>query len=1096
MRRVLTDFFSTLLPLLAVMASPGLLAAQQVPLKVPSGFAAQLYATHELAGDIQCMTTDSQGRIVVSGPGYIKTLIDADHDGTAESAELFADGPKTGAQGLCFDGNTLYCIGDEGLIAYRDEDADGKADGAPELIYRCRTGGEHFTHAIRKGPDGWIYMIAGNEAGIDESVISLEHSPILKPEAGLLLRFSPNFGEIQVLCDGLRNAYDFDFNTSGELFTYDSDGERDISLPWYRPTRVFNSVPGMTHGWVSRSWKKPNYFHEMSPVMAETGRGSPTGVVCYAHQQFPVEFQNTVFVLDWTYGRVIAVKIQRQGASWAAQSREFATGIGTYGFAPTDAVVGPDGDLFISVGGRGTQGTVFRISHSSGAPKQNPKATQLDQILNAPQPLAAWSRARWQPAAKSLGEEPILRAALDRNRTAAERIRAVEILTELFQGPDIDFMKSMVLEKDRELRARGVWAYGRVVEGRPDPQALQPFLVDSSPAVVRSALEALLTCPSNALTGFENEIAGCLGHEDHVVRYLALRVAARMTDAGFRAVGDIARTAGWPEAMLMAWAFVDRGYPGHPYGWHDIGTAALTRQKDPELQLTAVLLIQHALGGFGSSPAHPAVFDGYLPRTPLDQDAEQLQTLQQAIEEMYPSGDALVDWELARLTAMISPDSPALLEKLLTRITADSDPVSDLHHLIVLATLPSTRSEEQTGRTATALLQLHDKLEARKAVLDRNWDPRVRELYDALVTRDANLPKTIAEHEKFGRPEHNLFVDAMTGEARDTAIAAYFDAVQADRIDLSPDLLQRFQELDDPAVLQMAREALEDDSLRKQAVAVLAGSNESEDRETIRSGLKFEEFDIVSSCLQAISAWEEFQPEDLAAVVDLLVRLARRDGVDAVWAEALQLTEPIARQLAEEHPPVPEATFPVSSIDLTHQEIAAEWQGWLAVSFPEALTFNTPADRSLQTDWHERLRQIDWDEGDADNGRLLFEQKQCAQCHGTRNAMGPDLAGAADRFSLDDLFEAIVNPHKDVSARYRGTILSTEEGKTYSGIVIYEAVDGLLLRDGSHRTIRIESDEIAFRKPLETSIMPADLLKDLNDGDLADLYAYLKQLGH
>ncbi len=761
MRRVRSGLlFSPFLLLFVVFATHGSLAAQEGPLQVPSGFTAQRYADEKLTGDVLCMTTDPQGRIVVSGPGFIKTLIDSDQDGTADKAELFADGPKTGAQGLCFDGNTLYCVGDEGLLAYRDDDADGKADGAPELIYRCRTGGEHFAHAIRKGPDGWIYMIAGNEAGIDESAVSLEHSPIVKPEAGLLLRFSPNFGEIQVLCDGYRNAYDFDFNSSGELFTYDSDDEGDISLPWYRPTRVFNSVPGMTHGWVSRNWKKPNYFREMSPVMVETGRGSPTGVVCYAHQQFPVEFQNTVFVLDWTYGRVIAVKLQRQGASWVARSREFATGIGNDNFAPTDAVVGPEGDLFVSVGGRGSKGAVFRISHSDRVQANETKTRGLDAILDAPQPLAAWSRARWKPAAESLGEEPILRAALDRNRTSQERIRAVEILTELFQGPDIDFMKSMVLEEDRELRARSVWAYGRVVEGKPDAQALQPFLVDSSPAVVRSALEVLLTCPSEELTGFENEVAGCLGHEDHVVRYLALRVAARMTDSGFRGVGDIARTAGWPEAMLMAWAFVDRGYPGHPYGWHDIGTAALTRQKDPELRLTALLLIQHALGGFGSSPGHPAVFDGYLPRTPLEQEPEKLQNLQQAIEEMYPTGDKLVDWELARLTAMISPDSPALLEKLLANVTSDSDPVSDLHHLIVIATLPASRREEQTRQTATALLQLHEKLEANKAVLDRNWEPRVRELYDALVARDATLPKTMAEHEKFGRPEHNVFAEA------------------------------------------------------------------------------------------------------------------------------------------------------------------------------------------------------------------------------------------------------------------------------------------------------------------------------------------------
>jgi hypothetical protein len=30
-----------------------------------------------------------------------------------------------------------------------------------------KTGGEHSAHAIRRGPDGWLYVLCGNNAGID-----------------------------------------------------------------------------------------------------------------------------------------------------------------------------------------------------------------------------------------------------------------------------------------------------------------------------------------------------------------------------------------------------------------------------------------------------------------------------------------------------------------------------------------------------------------------------------------------------------------------------------------------------------------------------------------------------------------------------------------------------------------------------------------------------------------------------------------------------------------------------------------------------------------------------------------------------------------
>ena len=68
-------------------------------------------------------------------------------------------------------------------------------------------------------------------------------------------------------------AYDFDFDPRGDVFTYDSDSERDVSLPWYMPTRVFHVLPGGFHGWISDSSNRPDYFLDSAPVVAETGRG-------------------------------------------------------------------------------------------------------------------------------------------------------------------------------------------------------------------------------------------------------------------------------------------------------------------------------------------------------------------------------------------------------------------------------------------------------------------------------------------------------------------------------------------------------------------------------------------------------------------------------------------------------------------------------------------------------------------------------------------------------------------------------------------------------------------------------------------------------
>ena len=256
-------------------------------LKVPPGFEITQYATDELCHDVHSLTIDSLGRVVVSGPGYVRILIDSDEDGQADQYRQFVDGPANGSQGMFFLGRDLVCTGDDGLQIYRDDNRDDRADGVPEVFLRISTGSEHNVHSIQRGPDGWWYVIAGNFAGVTGAYATVPTSPLTKPEAGTLLRLKPDLSGGEIVVDGLRNAYDFAFNTLGDIFTFDSDGERDVSLPWYRPNRVFHLSPMAHAGWISRSWKRPDDYLDMPPVIASCFRGSPTGVVCYRHTQFP-----------------------------------------------------------------------------------------------------------------------------------------------------------------------------------------------------------------------------------------------------------------------------------------------------------------------------------------------------------------------------------------------------------------------------------------------------------------------------------------------------------------------------------------------------------------------------------------------------------------------------------------------------------------------------------------------------------------------------------------------------------------------------------------------------------------------------------------
>src|SRR5436305_1828074 len=105
-------------------------------LRVPPDFEITEFADSKLANDIFSMTLDPRGRVVVSGRGYIRILVDDDNDGRADRAILFADGPKEGAQGLLWEAPYLYFTGDGGLRRFRIA-ADGDHAAGPSELMRA-----------------------------------------------------------------------------------------------------------------------------------------------------------------------------------------------------------------------------------------------------------------------------------------------------------------------------------------------------------------------------------------------------------------------------------------------------------------------------------------------------------------------------------------------------------------------------------------------------------------------------------------------------------------------------------------------------------------------------------------------------------------------------------------------------------------------------------------------------------------------------------------------------------------------------------------------------------------------------------------------
>jgi putative heme-binding domain-containing protein len=456
---------------------------------------------------------------------------------------------------------------------------------------------------------------------------------------------------------------------------------------------------------------------------------------------------------------------------------------------------------------------------------------------------------------------------------------------------------------------------------------------------------------------------------------------------------------------------------------------------------------------------------------------------------LYPTGVALVDTELSRVLAMLSPVNQKLLDRVLAPITKTSDPIDDIHHLLVAARLPVPRTTTERQAIAEALVNIDAKFAAGKLPQDSAWNDRIKDLYTKLCELDEFLAPVMVDVPGFGRPGHVLFMSQMPERRLTDAIAAFAKQAAADaEYPWNNDVIFLLGASSDPAHRTLMRKQYERFAVRGAVLMTLAETPDVADRPWFHEGLESSQPEVVTACLTAL----ETLPADNGADEQLaLLKALRRLGQDE---REFAARERVAKLLERNTGQTLPFEYGKSGYKAQPAAIAA-WSDWVQKQYPEAIAAANGTSQSELALMKLILGKADWAAGDASRGAVLYEKRACVQCHGGRTALGPDLTGVAGRFSKEDLFAAIVLPSRDVSARYQTTIIETKDGKSYAGLIVYESVDGLLLRNATHQTFRIETTQIEERRKSPVSLMPSGLMKDLTPADYADLYAYLATLG-
>jgi putative heme-binding domain-containing protein len=342
---------------------------------------------------------------------------------------------------------------------------------------------------------------------------------------------------------------------------------------------------------------------------------------------------------------------------------------------------------------------------------------------------------------------------------------------------------------------------------------------------------------------------------------------------------------------------------------------------------------------------------------------------------------------------------------------------------------------------------------------------------------------------EMGHPGQVPFVLLVDEDRLEEGIDRFVDRIRADPdYHWTNDLVFLLGESRRPEVRQLLRSKADDFSLRPSVLITLAESPEAVDRPLFVSGLDTHDLSALSLSTQALEA---LGPDDNAAEQVALVRTLRRLGPTT---EERSIQDALIRILRRNTGQEFGYEFGVSASD-PQSDAIAQWTSWAGREFPDEWARQSGAAAESLADLNSRLESVDWSAGDAARGEQLYHKRSCSQCHGSSRALGPDLTGVAGRFSRQDLFTAIALPNQDVAPRYQATTIVTADGRIHTGLVIYESVDGLVLRTSTNQTLRIETEDIETQRRMNTSLMPTGLLNDLQPTDLADLYAYLRTLG-
>ena len=327
----------------------------------------------------------------------LKRLTDTDDDGNFDAVETVMDDLEMPSSLLLHDG-WMYLPSIGHVIRRRPADGQEGAFQEEEILRGMCGYHHHQVSGLTIGHDNWMYTTTGDDDNIAEGSDG-SRSTVLR--TGAIFRSRPDGSHLSEFARGFRNPYrNVVFDELYNMFHVDNDQEDGSK---FQGVRLMHLLEGADYGWrlelgakcCRTDFSRGAVFGERPgkmPSLLKTGRGAPAGLLVYQGTAFPDAFRGLLIYPDVYRMKVRAYEIERRGSTFEV-IRQFTLMESDDGmFRPVQAVVGPDGAIYIldwrtnSGGagrswGDGEHGRVYRLTWDG---------TDTMPAV-APGPMAAWS---------------------------------------------------------------------------------------------------------------------------------------------------------------------------------------------------------------------------------------------------------------------------------------------------------------------------------------------------------------------------------------------------------------------------------------------------------------------------------------------------------------------------------------------------------------------------------------------------------------------------------------------------------------------------------------------------------------------------------